>query len=105
GAPEQFSRSYGATGPWTDVYAMALILVELLRGDHKALEGETFFELGVASCDPDKRPTPRHHGIDVSDEVEAVFGRALALQPRDRFATMGAFWSALYRVALPGAPT
>ncbi|MEM9696638.1 MAG: serine/threonine-protein kinase, partial [Myxococcota bacterium] len=27
GSPEQYSRRYGATGPWTDVYAMGLILL------------------------------------------------------------------------------
>ncbi len=32
GAPEQFSRSYGATGPWTDVFALALVAVEMLAG-------------------------------------------------------------------------
>ncbi len=26
GAPEQFSRRYGATGPWTDVFALALLV-------------------------------------------------------------------------------
>ena len=56
GAPEQFSRHYGATGPWTDVYAMALIMVEVMRGGAPALDGDTFYELGVSSCDPE----PRH---------------------------------------------
>src|SRR5690606_28598837 len=32
GAPEQFTRSYGATGPWTDVFALALIAVEMMIG-------------------------------------------------------------------------
>ncbi len=32
GAPEQFSRSYGATGPWTDVFALALVAVEMMIG-------------------------------------------------------------------------
>ncbi len=32
GAPEQFSRTHGATGPWTDVFALALIVVEALTG-------------------------------------------------------------------------
>src|SRR5271154_6106418 len=27
GAPEQFSRTHGSTGPWTDVFALALVLV------------------------------------------------------------------------------
>jgi len=38
GAPEQFSRSHGATGPWTDVFAMALILIEMMRGGVQALD-------------------------------------------------------------------
>lgn len=37
-APEQFRRTYGATGPWTDVYAFALVLVEILRGGLPALD-------------------------------------------------------------------
>lgn len=100
GAPEQFSRQYGATGPWTDVFAMALIVIEVLRGGERALAGQTFFELGVASSHP-VRPTPRTFGIDVSDEIEAVFARALAIDPGERYATMGEFWLALERVVWP----
>src|SRR5580693_2473224 len=32
GAPEQFSRSHGATGPWTDVFSLALIVGEAVSG-------------------------------------------------------------------------
>ncbi|HTJ84678.1 MAG TPA: serine/threonine-protein kinase, partial [Polyangiaceae bacterium] len=32
GAPEQFSRTFGETGPWTDVFAMALVVIEVMRG-------------------------------------------------------------------------
>jgi len=33
GAPEQFkSKKFSATGPWTDVHALALILVEMVAG-------------------------------------------------------------------------
>src|SRR6185369_15801733 len=45
GAPEQFSRSYGATGPWSDVFALALVAVEMLTGKI-ALEGDDLVQLG-----------------------------------------------------------
>ena len=105
GAPEQFSRTYGATGPWTDVYAMALILVEVLRGGLPALDGEDFMQLAVASRDTSRRPTPRSHGVPVSNAVEGVFLTALAVSPRERFATMGQFWTALMRATYPESPT
>ncbi len=102
GAPEQFSRSHGATGPWTDVFAMALILVEILRGGVPALEGADIIQFAVASRDPERRPTPKRFGVPVSPEVEAVFAKALAVVPADRFASMGQFWAALHHAVFPG---
>jgi eukaryotic-like serine/threonine-protein kinase len=101
GAPEQFSRSHGATGPWTDVFAMALILVELLRGGLPALEGEDFMQLAVASRDPMRRPSPRNWGVQVTDAVERVFLQALAVNPAERYTTMGQFWAALHNAVFP----
>ncbi|MBK6691249.1 MAG: SUMF1/EgtB/PvdO family nonheme iron enzyme [Myxococcales bacterium] len=94
GAPEQFSRDYGATGPWTDVFAFALILVELLTGK-EPLGGDTLTQLAYASVDVNKRPTPRTLGATVTDEVEAVFLKALAVKADDRFRSVGEFWAAL----------
>lgn len=102
GAPEQFSRSHGATGPWTDVFAMALILVEILRGGIPALDGADIIQFAVASRDPSRRPTPRTFGVQVSAEVEAVFAKALAVAPGDRFPSMGLFWAALHQAVFPG---
>ncbi len=102
GAPEQFSRQYGATGPWTDVFAMALIFVEILRGGLRALQGDTFFDLGLASRNP-VRPTPAKFGIVLSDELEAVFAKALAIAPGDRHATMGELWIDLHQHVFPDA--
>lgn len=104
GAPEQFSRAHGATGPWTDVFALALIMVEMLRGGEPALQGDDYIQLAVASRDPTVRPTPRAFGIAVTDEVESVFRRALAITPRDRYKTAGEFWSELHAAAFPGSP-
>jgi formylglycine-generating enzyme required for sulfatase activity/serine/threonine protein kinase len=105
GAPEQFSRSHGATGPWTDVYAMALILVEILRGGVPALDGTDFMQMAVASRDPVRRPTPRAFGIELGEPVERVFQAALAISPVDRYASMGRFWAALMAAVFPDAPT
>jgi formylglycine-generating enzyme required for sulfatase activity len=96
GAPEQFSRSRGATGPWTDVYALALVMTELLVG-RPPLEGNDFIQLGMATSDPARRPTPRAFGIDVGDTLEAAFAKALAVKPQDRFPTAGEFWQAVRR--------
>ena len=105
GAPEQFSRNYGATGPWTDVYALALILVEIMRGGQRALDGDTFFELGVSSCDPNRRPTPASFGLQVTPAVEAIFAKALTVDPKGRFPAAGAFWRELHRAVFPDSDT
>ncbi|MEE9384894.1 MAG: bifunctional serine/threonine-protein kinase/formylglycine-generating enzyme family protein [Nannocystaceae bacterium] len=93
-APEQFNPKRGPTGPHTDVYALALVLVELLRGGEPAVDGSVE-ELAALSQDPDVRPTPGALGIKVSDDVERVFARALKVEPTDRFPTIGAFYAAI----------
>lgn len=98
GAPEQFSRTHGATGPWTDVFALALIFTELLT-NAPALNGGDLTQLAFCSIDPQRRPTPRTAGYEITDALEAVLRRAVAVSPDERFASMGDFWSAL-RAAL-----
>ena len=98
GAPEQFNKKRGATGPWTDVFALALILVELVSGE-RALDGDDATQLYIAAADPSARPTLREHGVEVSDAVEDVLRRALAIDPHDRYQNAGAFWDALERAA------
>jgi len=90
GAPEQFTRSYGATGPWTDVYSVALLACEMLTG-RVALEGEDLVQFGFSSANPTRRPTPRFLGARVSDQLEEAFAKALAVRPEDRFQHAGEF--------------
>ncbi len=99
GAPEQFSRSFGATGPWTDVFALALVGVELLAGSC-CLAGDGIVQLGFASGNPERRPTPRALGVAIPDSVEAVFARALAVAPADRFTRAKEFSDALGQALL-----
>ncbi|HEX7451381.1 MAG TPA: bifunctional serine/threonine-protein kinase/formylglycine-generating enzyme family protein, partial [Polyangiaceae bacterium] len=94
GAPEQFSRSYGATGPWTDVFALALVALEMLTGK-PALDGEDVVQLAFSSGNTQRRPTPRNLGVHVSDAVESVFAKALAIAPEHRYARAREFWAAL----------
>ncbi len=100
GAPEQFNRSYGATGPWTDVYALALSAAEMLAG-REALEGDDLVQLAFCSSNPERRPTPKALGADVPDAIEQVFAKALAVRPDDRYANAGEFLDAL-NVAMGG---
>jgi serine/threonine-protein kinase len=94
GAPEQFEQRYGATGPWTDVFALALLLVEVVAG-RPALSGEGTGALYRQVTDPSRRPTLRTLGVESSDEVERVLQRALAVEPRHRHRRVGEFWEAL----------
>jgi serine/threonine-protein kinase len=49
--------------------------------------------------DPNRRPTPGSEGTIVSDEVERVFEKALAVDPRQRYADAGVFWNELLAAA------
>jgi eukaryotic-like serine/threonine-protein kinase len=94
GAPEQFNKQRGATGPWTDVFALALVLVECVTAK-KALEGDDPTQLYIASADPAFRPTIRARGVDVPEPVEVVLRKALEVEAKNRYPDAGAFWSAL----------
>ncbi|WP_437935225.1 SUMF1/EgtB/PvdO family nonheme iron enzyme [Sorangium sp. So ce341] len=100
GAPEQFNKARGATGPWTDVFALALIFVELVSGK-RALEGDDPTQLYIASADPAVRPTLRARGLpDAPEAIERVLDKALSIEPKHRFTSAGEFWDALSAAAL-----
>ncbi|WP_437683309.1 serine/threonine protein kinase [Sorangium sp. So ce131] len=97
GAPEQWApKRFGQTGTWTDVWGLALTMVEALVG-RQVIEGEAQAMMGTA-LDVNRRPTPRTEGANVPPEVDAVFERALAVSPRDRTRDIETFWSELEAV-------
>jgi serine/threonine-protein kinase len=106
-APEQWApKRYGQVGPWTDVFCLALSMVEALTG-RPAISGDLTEMMGTTN-DPVRRPTPRTEGASVSDEIEAAFARALAVDPRERTRSIEAFWGELETalglpLSLPGA--
>ncbi|HLK41527.1 MAG TPA: serine/threonine-protein kinase [Polyangiaceae bacterium] len=93
-APEQFDERIGAIGPWTDVYALALVLLEALT-DRTVREGEHLGEFAAKALDDHNPPTPRSIGVAVGDEVEGVFARAVALKPDGRPGDAGELWGML----------
>lgn len=95
-APEQWApRRFGQTGRWTDVWGLGLTIVEAAKGSEVILGDHA--EMMGTILDPVRRPTPRGEGIVVSDQVEKVFLRALALDPKDRYQTVSAFWDDLVK--------
>ena len=94
GAPEQFSLNYGATGPWTDVFAMALVIIEVASG-RRVLHGETVSDLFMASLEAHQRLELLDGVIPPDSQIPFVLRRALTVNPALRFQSMDALWSAL----------
>lgn len=88
-APEQFSRLGGRIGPWTDVYSLTLVLLEVMLGD----------KVRGAQGNPTTSPKASSLGLVVSSQVEELLHRAVAANPLERPANAGAFWSALRELA------
>jgi hypothetical protein len=102
-APEQFDAALGGPGPMTDVYALANVATEALL-DRPMLTGTTLGELAMKTLDPRWARTPAALGAKIGPAVEAVFKKALALSPAERFADVATFWTALEdAVAVDGA--
>lgn len=89
-APEQVAHT--RTGPWTDVHAMGLIVVELLTGVRAY--GDATDAALVEEILRAQRPTPARRGLDVGP-WEAVLDRSLTRLPAGRPANAGAMWSEL----------
>ncbi|MFO0617862.1 MAG: serine/threonine-protein kinase [Polyangiaceae bacterium] len=94
GAPEQWApETYGQTGPWTDVYSLAISMVDMIAG-RPPIDG-SIAAMMYAVMNPNARPTPRSVGVTVADAVERCFERALAVEPAKRTPTVAEFWREL----------
>jgi serine/threonine-protein kinase len=84
-APEQLSGT--RTGPWTDVFALGLLLVEVLVDGAPLGSGDA--NEHYRSVFGAERPTPARRGVDVGP-WEVVLARALAVRPGERQPNAGA---------------
>lgn len=96
-SPEQFMGYEHLVGPWTDVFAMALVIMEMMLGGRQVMPGDDFESLRDACLDEERRPTPRSFGLDVSDAVEMVFLRAFEIDVHRRYNSGAHFMGALSR--------
>lgn len=104
-APEQVNKAYGSTGPWSDVFSLAVLCVEMCAGRHPWRHLDLLTAMDRAT-DKQTRPTPRTMGVSfddpaVDDAVEALFVRALAVEHARRPADAETFWAA-FGAALRG---
>ncbi len=102
-SPEQLDTRLGATGLHTDVYSFALVFVEVLTG-RPPVDGREVMQILREATDPARRPTPRARGALVPDAVEAVFARALSVEPRARHADLEQMWDALTKALASSRP-
>lgn len=93
-APEQWEpKVYGQPGPWTDVFALALLVVEMLIGK-RPIKGDMKVMLAIC-VDRNVRPVPSEFGVQVPAGVEAALRKALAVDPVDRTQDVETFWTEL----------
>lgn len=94
GAPEQFDPQVGRVGPHTDVYSLALVILECMR-DRRVREGDGIAQCAVKALDPKAQPTCHALGIKVRPRVEVVLARAVQLDPKARQKDAETFWTEL----------
>ena len=98
-SPEQCSG--GAVGPWTDVYSLGVMLFETTTGD-VPFDGRTALEVARQHLMADP-PSAKRRNPALDAEVDAVFARALAKEPEDRYPSAGAFAAAFAAAVGAGA--
>jgi len=99
-APEQALGE--PTSPASDRYALGVVGYELLTGTRPFARESPTAEAQAHAFEPVPSAAAGRRGLPT--QVDAVFRRALAKRPGDRYATCAEFVSAL-RTALAGAPT
>lgn len=90
-APEQLSPQVGEIGPWTDIFSLALVMLEVMRGDK--VRHPMSSALRASSL-----------GITLPPAIEDLLARATSPNPLERPANANIFWSALRELTRQSTP-
>ena len=82
--PEQAGGDHDAIGPPADVYALGVMLYELIGG-HVPFQGKTFGKL-LAQIERDPPPSLSSLNVQVDPALESVLSKCLEKEPQHRFA-------------------
>lgn len=91
-APEQALSRHDEVGPATDVYALGVVLYELLTA-HRPFEGDTRAVLGQIATAQPRPPSALRSGLD--PRLDAICLKALSKNAAARFGSMREFAEAL----------
>jgi serine/threonine-protein kinase len=92
--PEQYDIKQGRTDPRTDIYSLGATL-------YHALVGEPPPTVSERVMDPQMLVSVREFRDDVSEVIDRVLMKALALPPAQRFQDVGRMYHALFGSPLP----
>ncbi len=96
-APEQARGQNQDLGPWSDQYALGLILYEIVTL-RPALRGESLMDLIVHAAQGELRPlTPYRRDRKIRRELAAIIAKATARDPAARYESVGALAADLRR--------
>jgi serine/threonine protein kinase len=91
-APEQVRGDVDAIGPTTDVYALGVILFEMLTGN-TPYSGSIGVVVGQILASP--VPSVKEFRKEIDLQLNLICGRAMAKETASRFPSMGSFAGAL----------
>ncbi|MFN0054456.1 MAG: protein kinase domain-containing protein [Planctomycetales bacterium] len=100
-SPEQVGGAKKTVGPHSDIYALGVILFQMLTG-RLPFEGPTLSVLAQVATQPAPRPSDIRR--EVSPQLEAICLKAMARNPSERYASMKELAVALVSTLRSGSP-